>query len=170
MRTPPAVALLHDPKPSFLFAGFSRTARERCSGSLQSSTVVVHPSAIGPDTVHADASDASVGVVALGSHPMERPGGGTGIVTQPAVSYAPVVVLKNWHTSAETGAAGGSGVVTLPAGDDGEEGAGGDGGAAAAVDGGSEKMSGCCRLDGANGAPPCEKDSETTAVADGIKL
>jgi hypothetical protein len=98
MRTA-VVWLLHDPKPSSSLAGFSRTA-VLASGPEQSSTCEVQPSASGPEMVHAPASDASVGVLALADQAMETPGGEMGMLTQPAVSNMPVVVLKNWHTSA----------------------------------------------------------------------
>jgi hypothetical protein len=121
MRTAPFVLLLHDPKPSFGLFGFKRTACA-LSAPLQSSTVLVQFAASGPEMVHEAASDASVGVVAVESKLTLAPGGDTGSAMHPWVSYCPVVVLKNWHTSGTD---------------------------ALAEDAGMEKVMGVFRLDGA---------------------
>ena len=141
MRTG-VVWLLHDPKPSSSLAGFRRTARP-ASAPPQSSTVDVHPAARGPEMVQEAARAASEGVVAVGSKATARPAGGVGRVTHPVVSYVPVVVLKNWHTS--------------PPG---------------AVEGGRVKVMGVVRSLGwyALPLPCCVKLSATTELADGSRL
>ena len=106
MRTG-VVALLHDPKPSSSLAGFSRIA-SAASAPPQSSTVDVQLAASGPEMVQEAARAASEGVLAVGSKETLTPAGGVGRVTHPWVSYAPVVVLKNWQTSPPGAVEGGS--------------------------------------------------------------